>query len=427
LLQRASLSKKRSEHWSGALVAAAAFAFAATVTTRASAQSESQPTFDAGHGPISGSTRFIGLGGAFVAIAEDTEGIAINPASDAVRLPYSWQSWDFGLGIDVAIGAWLPKNDIYNQAEASDTGKSSVFFGSLAAIIYYDQAGFGLAAEAQRNAATEPEQTQGITPTSLSANFGIMHASLAYGFFDGQLLLGAGPRFIGTSLGRSGSGLFNAAGVGYEAGFIVKPLASQYRLAGAVKSPINAAPPGASARTVHVPWELEIGAAYQFSARPLNPKFVTAREVARKASHTSAPSKAELEAAEKQLFENYQRQERFYLLVSAELAVTQGGSQLDSEDILQGAGRRGPVLSPRLGLESEVVPHILKLRAGSYYEPPRVDEAKGRFHGTGGFDVRLFEWSVFGLMEPFDYWQLSVAADAARAYLNTSFSIGFWH
>jgi hypothetical protein len=39
----------------------------------------------------------------------------------------------------------------------------------------------------------------------------------------------------------------------------------------------------------------------------------------------------------------------------------------------------------------------------------------------------LFKWDVFGLMEPFNYWQLSLAADAARSYLNTAFSIGIWH
>jgi hypothetical protein len=85
------------------------------------------------------------------------------------------------------------------------------------------------------------------------------------------------------------------------------------------------------------------------------------------------------------------------------------------------------MISPRLGVESEVIPHHLRLRAGSYYEPALIAGTRSRVHGTGGFDVRLFEWSVFGLMEPFDYWQLSVGADAARSYLNTAFSIGFWH
>lgn len=388
---------------------------------------QSQPsTFDAGHGPISGSTRFVGFGGAFVAIADDTEGVAINPASDAVRLPYSWHEWDYGFGLDVAIGAWLPKNDIYNQPGSSNVGKSSAFFGSLAAVIHYDHAGFGLAAEAQRNTATRVDQAQGITPTSLAANFGIVHASLAYGYLDGQLLLGAGPRLVGTSLGGgSSSGLFSAAGVGYEAGFIVKPLLSQYRFAAAVKSPIDSAVPGSSS-TVHVPWELAFGFAYQFGARPLNPRFVTARQVAHLTSIGPELSSAELKVAEDELFQGYQRRQRFYLLVSSELAVVQGGGQLGVGEV-GAAAWADPIISPRLGLESEVVPRILKLRAGSYYEPVRTAQTQGRVHGTGGFDVRLFEWSIFGLIKPFDYWQLSVGADVARSYLNTSFSIGFWH
>ena len=66
-------------------------------------------------------------------------------------------------------------------------------------------------------------------------------------------------------------------------------------------------------------------------------------------------------------------------------------------------------------------------RAGSYYEPSLVDGVTGRFHGTGGFDVKLFDVAIFGLIEPFDYWQLSISADGARRYLATAFSIGFWH
>jgi hypothetical protein len=42
-------------------------------------------------------------------------------------------------------------------------------------------------------------------------------------------------------------------------------------------------------------------------------------------------------------------------------------------------------------------------------------------------DVKLFRFGLFGLLEPFDYWQLSLAVDGARSYLNTSFSLGFWY
>jgi hypothetical protein len=408
-----------------ALVNVVTLVLGATVATTASAQSQ-PAAFDTARGTVTGSTRRIGLGGAFVAIADDTEGVAINPASDAVRLPYSWDAFDYGLGIDVAVGGWLPKNDIYNQPRSGNTSTSTALFGSLAAVINYNQAGLGISAEAQRNAASRQDQTQGIS-TNLAANFGMLHASLAYGFLDGQLLLGAGTRLVGLSFaGGSNSGPLTA-GVGYEAGVIVKPIVTQYRIAAAMKSPIDASvsgSPGAAPSTAHVPWELALGFAYQFGARPLNPAFLTAAEHARRTRPGGEPSKAEIKQAEDELFENYEKRERWYLLVSSELSLIEGGGHVG----LSGeAAKARPIISPRLGLESEVVQRILKLRAGSYYEPALVAEARSRIHGTGGFDVRLFEWDVFGLVRPFDYWQLSVGADGARNYLNTSFSIGFWH
>jgi hypothetical protein len=148
--------------------------------------------------------------------------------------------------------------------------------------------------------------------------------------------------------------------------------------------------------------------------------------LAEKTALRREPTDAEVQAAEDELFRRYQGRPRGYLLVSTELAVVQGSGGrvgLENGDV----ATSWPSVSPRLGLESEVVPHYLKLRAGSYYEQARAAGVQSRVHGTGGFDLRLFEWDVFGLHRPFDYWQLSVGVDAARSYLNTSFSIGFWH
>jgi hypothetical protein len=423
-----SLLHKTSKNRCG--YAFAGLATLALTCTTATARAQAQPASVDARGSISGSTRFIGLAGAFLPIAEDTEGVAISPASVAVRLPYSWHQWDYGFGIDVAIAGWLPHNDIYNRSGTNTKdSKSTALFGSLAAILNFEHAGLGVSAEAQSNGATQQDQVQGIAPISLTANYGTVHMGLAYGFLDGQLLLGAGPRLLGMSLSGNGSnsGPFSVGSVGYEAGVAINPLQAQYRIGAAVKSPINARV-AAGAASVHVPWELALGFAYQFGARPLNTPLLTADQVARRRS-SAEPTKAELKQAEDELFEHYQERPRFYLLVSTELALIEGGGAValaQSPADTQAASSR-PIISPRLGLESEVVPNILKLRAGSYYEPARVAEAQSRFHGTGGFDVRLFEWDIFGLIRPFDYWQLSVGADAARSYLNTALSIGFWH
>ena len=391
-------------------------------------------SLNAAQGPIAGSPRFIGLGGAFVAIAEDSEGVALNPASDAVRLPYSWQQFDYSFGVDFALGAWLPKNDFYNQPSDGNADQSTALFGSVHANAYYEHFGFGMAAEAQSNATSRPDKRQGVT-TSLGANFGVVHASVAYGFGAGQVLLGAGPRVIGMSFDSgSSSSALSSAGVGYELGMILKPMADPFRIGIAVKSAIDAKLPGSATDpdTLHVPWEVAVGFAYQLGARPLNPPFVTAKAVARsRLSAGQEPSKAQIDRAEDELFARYQRLSHRYLLITAELKVV----ERPQDDGFQGywdAGRASvtksdPLLSPRLGVESEVIKHQLRLRAGSYYEPPLVSNASGRVHGTGGLDVRLFRWDVFGLLDRFDYWQLSLAGDGARAYLNTAFSVGFWH
>lgn len=391
-------------------------------TTRASAQTEKPPpSFDAVRGTIKGSTRFIGLGGAFVAIADDTQGVPFNPASAAVRLPYSWDAFNFAFGIDFSVATWLPKND-FIQSEAGDARGGSLF-GSIAAVVNYRHAGFGVAAEAQQNAVTH--QTQGIS-THLGANFGLMHLAAAYGYFDGQLLLGTGLRLVGFSFDFGQSAAPLTAGVGYVAGFIVKPKGTQFRIGAAIEQPINAkfvTEPGTAPVAADVPWTAGLGFAYQFGQRKLNPPFVTAVDRARKNTGGAKPTAADVKKAKAELFEEYQRDQTRYLLVSTELALIEGGGDL----ALGPLALDRPLFSPRLGLESEVLPRYLRVRAGTYLELPTSNVDQTRLHGTGGLDVRLFRWNVFGLVGPFDYWQLSLAADDAKRYVNTSFSIGFWH
>ena len=87
----------------------------------ARAQTSNEPTtVDTVRGTIKGSPRYIGLGGAFVAIADDTEGVPHNPASVAVRLPYSWDAFSYAFGIDFSVATWLPENDLYNEYESAD-------------------------------------------------------------------------------------------------------------------------------------------------------------------------------------------------------------------------------------------------------------------------------------------------------------------
>ena len=429
-----------------------------------------------------------------MAVAEGMDGVAVNPASVAVRLPYSWNRWDFSFGFDFAIGGWLPETDFLNRSEAgegegAEVEQRSLLFGSVGLALQYDHAGVGASAEGQQQALSRSADAMaGLAPTDLTGNFGIIHGSVAYGFGDGQLVVGAGPRVTGVSLSRdSSSSLVSVAGVGFQTGVVFKPTYYPFRIGATCKSPVTpdlgsdgerSVQSVYSATAIALPWQVAVGAAVQIGARRLNPPLETAeararplrRELDRRADDREAElANAELshakqanadsarrleetkarhereEETDEGLLEDEERladaamraeylaRPRFYLLVSSELFFLGPspdsvgfGSFYQGRTPIERSGERF-TLSPRLGLESEVIKNWLKLRVGSYLEPARVTGATHRIHGTFGFDLKLFEWDVFGLIGDFDSWRLSTAADAARQYLSTSFSIGFWH
>jgi hypothetical protein len=90
---------------------------------------------------------------------------------------------------------------------------------------------------------------------------------------------------------------------------------------------------------------------------------------------------------------------------------------------LQPSGR-DPTVTPRLGLESEVIRGWLRLRAGGYLEPARFAGTNPRWHATGGAEGRLFAFRLFGQERRVS---LSVAGDFAARYKNAGISIGFWN
>lgn len=397
---------------------------AAHARAQESEESEGPSTIDTVRGTIQGSTRFIGLGGAFVAIAEDTEGVPINPASVAVRLPYSWNAFSYGFGVDFSVGTWLPKNDVYNAPESPDAEQNGTLFGSLAAIVNIRHLGFGLSAEAEQNDVSQ--RNQGVSEDR-TGSFGLVHLDAAYGYFDGQLLLGAGLRVVGVSFDANEGGSLLTAGAGYKAGFIIKPTGTNFRLGVAIQQPINAeleSEPGEQPTTVHIPWTAAAGLAVQLSGRELNRPFVTVGDRVEQNTRGREATDEDEEKAAQELFDEYQEDQTWYLLLTTELAVLQG-----PRDVPLGSDVPidRPLLSPRVGLETELIPRWVRARGGSYLELPVTEDGEARLHGTVGADIKLFPFSVFGLVHPFDWWQFSFAADMAENYLNTGFSVGIWH
>jgi len=223
-------------------------------------------------------------------------------------------------------------------------------------------------------------------------------------------------------------------------------------------------------KAVASPWDFNFGFAVQFGARPLNPHWRTdeelikrqllerqLRDLDRDAARERALGLARSDAERKEIKKTYERHaaaedraleidllkmkteiekrltsmNRFYVQVSASMLLS--GSVENSvgveslvEQTVQRAGQH-IVLSPRLGVESGIFPNFLKLRAGTYLEPTRFDEAKPRMHVTGGLDAKLLVWNVFGLWPDNYMWRLGLGVDKARDYFTWGLTIAGWY
>lgn len=226
---------------------------------------------------------------------------------------------------------------------------------------------------------------------------------------------------------------------------------------------------------VSEPWQLNVGFAVQLGPRPLNPGFIdpearigrAERALARRAAerehryrrrranmppdhpephereralrakkeHGDALDELHLERVEHEarqaLRARYARMSRQYVLISMSLVAT--GRLHDAvgvgsflQRVVSRSGQQ-VTLSPRLGLETEPVPHWVKVRAGTYGEPSRFEHGAGRLHGTLGFDVKLFPWGVFGLFDRDTHWRIGGVLDAAQRYFSWGVGIGIWH
>jgi hypothetical protein len=448
-------------------------------------------------GPVFASNRAVGMGGAATAIAEDVEGLYYSPASPAVyeakRL--SWFDWTPDVGISFA-GA-------YTETDYENRGKLGVSNGEktynnfyrvdFGAVFAFGNFGFGATFDVINTHVREPSKTgQGLDLSIFTA-----HAPVSYAFWDQQLVVGVGVRTVtmnldSTVLDKSNNitdklELFSTTATGIEAGFVVKPNEAQWRGAltfrGASSASVNA-PGGDTTKGVtrvsnlitptifRIPAEMEMGFAYQFGPRLLNPTFVDVkeakkevgrtlgrREVARVAEKNNALDRvppedreaygkewdarnqearaadqawAEDEKARLDSLSEYRRlAPRQKLLVLASVVALGTSSNAVGisgflDQAVQPVGR-SITLSPHVGTEFEPWRNRLITRLGSYLEPSRYAGVGPRVHGTTGFTVRLFEWTVFGLWPDHTSWTFSASADLAnRGYFDWGIGLGTW-
>jgi hypothetical protein len=353
--------------------------------------------------PAIGSPRLIAMSGAIDAVAEGAAGLYTNTASAAVRPETTSDKFAW----NVYFNSYVPADG----QDSNDNGQTVTsvhrsLLGAAGLLLQYGQ--WGLSIDGGYTAHEIAAQAGG----GLGIRSIIVHIGLARTFLDQSFSAGVGVR-IGAlnvfTLDSSSQTLFTRLGASADAGLVWMPKGQDFRAAISGGLPFNTAPVTYSCdpndcdgyilpSNAIVPWDTTVGGAWRFGPTPWNDKIVG----------------------------DY-RDER-QLTVALELtlvgAVDNGyGMEAFAAKQLQVSGRNiSP--TPRLGLESEIIPAWLRLRAGSYLEASRFPETSARWHATGGAEVRVFSFRLGGHQRRVS---VSVAGDFASLYKNAGLSVGFWN
>lgn len=447
-------------------------------------------TLEVFQGPVLASSRLSGLAGAYSAVAESVDGVSTNPAASAVRPSSSTEWFDWDATASLSFPGAYGGTDFANRGPKGDPALVARTDSFLHAVLggAISLGRFGLAASTDLLEYDLSDGTAG-SPT-VKADVVRTHVDAGYGLSRGQIVVGAGLRGMLFQLDERsavvpiGSGI-RQAGFAPEVGVIVKPNAVPWRVGATLRSPLSSSlstiEPGVTStvgsfvapRNVVMPWEAEIGGAWQLGPRPLNIPWrdphdeerrlraalaqarsrradervariakaepaersaLAAREAAWERAIEAAEDErvhAELErlrAARAARDANWPRQR--VLLLASVLVTGASPSAVAIEGFFAQRNERvgrSVSLSPRLAVESEPIADWVVLRAGTYVEPSRFADGHARQHFTFGGDVRLGRFDAFGLLGPSTAWRLSAFADFAPRFTNLGFGVGTWH
>jgi hypothetical protein len=446
--------------------------------------------------------RILGLAGAYTPIAEGVAGYGYNPASVAVRVPWSveWFDWDLDGGF--TLPASVTDFDFDNNGDSSYANSAAFFVNGGFGLQFGDFA-LGIQIDWQRYQLSSQTDDETIFVNVLRPMI-----VTGYSFLDGELVAGLGFSFPNVRIDQEGSAEERTIASVQGGSLHVGALWASAYLPIRIGASTRLSPPASwtpesvpecnepecveqdgdfiSAgyylpRTISLPTEVHVGMALQLF-RPFNVPFVNphdqslhyelvkaeiARErEARRARHWDRLGQARAaglhRGAVEQLEEQLEQQEeltaareaerldeaaeqdrqlrlmwyrgldREKLLISAGMTlttITTDGVGLESF-LTQTVERSGEqvTVQPRLGVEGEVIPGYLVLRAGGYLEPSRFAAGSSRLHGTGGLDVRIpIEWSVFGLLDDDTTFRVSGGVDGSVRYFGWGVGAGLWH
>ncbi|WP_407667422.1 hypothetical protein [Myxococcus dinghuensis] len=417
---------KRWRRWAGAAACGAVLVTAPVASAQDETPVEPRPErLYFNPGALLGSARVVALGGAYVGIAEGAAGFPSNLAALAHRGPTLEKDWDLGVTL-----SWLDlpftsgrTRDVDNDGKADASRDRRQLLGGL--LLQYKRFGIGFALRnsAVTYCATEAcagdgerirvSMTQSVLAGAVS--FGQDDFILALGIYAAQAtfqLASGGPDLRYGDTAVAVDMLYRPHGRPWRLGVTVRPevVADWRREEG--QSPVLAGRTLFGA--VVSPAVLSLGASWRMGegAERYNRLSPAARrQLILEGDALPVPDEEPKDAPAGRWLISAQVD----LLSSVDNAVPLRSFASTAEEEPVG---HTTLFAPRLGVEHDTVPGMVRLRAGVYAEPSPFDGRPPRPHITGGFEVFVLRY--------WEDWSISASFDLASRYTNVGLSIGFW-
>ncbi|MEL6344954.1 MAG: hypothetical protein AAFV53_17685 [Myxococcota bacterium] len=320
----------------------------------------------------------VAMGGAGIGFARGASGLLANPAAPVVRRLED----DPKTGLNVALNYSRTTNDLLNIG--SEYEKESRLL-NLGATSYVGRLGGGAMISGLRVFDGGDNRIQYVDGSAAVA--GLTR--------DGVGAVGVGPRFLWVEL-QSGDARERFLSVGAQGGVAFDDPDTGWNVGLTLRSSVRAEPTSGlfDIGALVLPWQIGLGVAWVSPAvRTRDTDGLRFRTAADMVVFGPAPDD------------------------SVALAPLLFGDLIETTQTLR--------YSPRVGVEAEVLPDRLRLRAGGYREPPRVASQAPRLHATGGAELNIIRVQFKRLLD--DDLTLETAFDAAERYWRLGVSIGFWH
>jgi len=277
---------------------------AACPTARGQGLVDGQFNVDLSVGVAQGTSRAIGLGGAYAAVAEGGDGSDWNPASYAARPLWEtdWFQWE--ITGDVFFPGGFRQNDYYNNGLGRNRGPQSSLSLGLGLRLQFDYIGTGFLGRGYRFDIRSSDG-QDLSVHFVQANFG-----LGWGLLDGQILIGLAFRWASMDIelqrpGDANLTLVTFQGANVEVGAMVALEDRPWRLGLALRPAVRSVVPTdaevqavgvALPAAVYLPAEAQMGFAWQFGPRPFNARWVRPKAVKPRLRGEVARARCEREA-----------------------------------------------------------------------------------------------------------------------------------